>query len=100
MDSDPVLRYKFDPMSNDETSLAAVEQRLIREVATILCKDPAAIRSDVSLPSLGVDSLGFVELLVMIEKVFSLRLIESGLTREDFETIHALATRISKGLRG
>jgi acyl carrier protein len=44
--------------------------------------------------------MGFVELLVVIEKVFNLRLIESGLTREDFETIHALATRISKGLQG
>jgi acyl carrier protein len=86
-------------MSNDETSLAGVEQRLIREVAIILCKEPAAIRPDVSLPSLGVDSMGFVELLVVIEKVFNLRLIESGLTREDFETIHALAARISKGLQ-
>lgn len=81
-------------------SLSEVEQTLIREVATILCKDPAEIQPDVSLPSLGLDSMGFVELLVVIEKGFNLRLIESGLTREDFETIHALATRISKGLQG
>jgi acyl carrier protein len=100
MDSFHGIRYKFRPMSNDETSLAGVEQRLIRELATILCKEPAAIRPDVSLPSLGVDSMGFVELLVVIEKAFGLRLIESGLTREDFETIHALASRISKGLQG
>jgi acyl carrier protein len=100
MDSDPVLRYKFDPMSNDETSQAGVEQRLIREVAIILCKEPSSISPGASLPSLGVDSMGFVELLVVIEKVFKLRLIESGLTREDFETIHALASRISKGLQG
>jgi|GEM_PF-724171 len=100
MDSDPVLRYKFDPMSNDETSQSGVEQRLIREVAIILSKDPASIPPGASLPSLGMDSMGFVELLVVIEKVFNLRLIESGLTREDFETIHALAARISKGLQG
>ena len=87
-------------MDADTKSLAEVEGTLIREVATILCKDPADIRPDMPLPSLGLDSMGFVELLVVIEKAFNLRLIESGLTREDFETIHALAARISKGLAG
>ncbi len=87
-------------MATNAKSLAEVEGTLIREVAIILCKDPATVQADVSLPSLGLDSMGFVELLVVIEKAFNLRLIESGLTREDFETIHALATRISKGLQG
>lgn len=84
----------------DAHSVTDVEQILAREVATILCKEPAEIQTDASLPSLGLDSMGFVELLVVIEKTFALRLVESGLTREDFETIHALATRISKGLPG
>ncbi|MEI6562959.1 MAG: acyl carrier protein [bacterium] len=84
----------------DVRSVIDVEQRLIQEVALILCKEPAAIKPDVSLPSLGLDSMGFVELLVVIEKAFGLRLIESGLTREDFETIHALAARISKEAPG
>ena len=78
-------------------SVAEVEQKLIQEVALILNKEPSAIKPDMSLPSLGLDSMGFVELLVVVEKVFALRLIESGLTRSDFETIHALASRISKG---
>jgi len=82
------------------SSVAEIEDRLIREVAVILCKEPAAIQPDVSLPELGLDSMGFVELLVVIEKVFSLRLIESGLTREDFHTLHALAARIARGLPG
>ena len=81
----------------DAISVQTVEQRLIEEIATILCKDAATIKPDVPLPVLGLDSMGFVELLVFIEKAFHLRLIESGLTREDFETIHALACRISKG---
>lgn len=82
------------------TSVAEVEQRLIQEVALILGKEPAAIKPDLPLPSLGLDSMGFVELLVVIERIFALRLIESGLTRDDFETVHALASRISKGLPG
>ena len=83
-----------------DMSVAAVEERLIREVAAILCVEPAAVKPDAPLPSLGLDSMGFVELLVVIEKAFNLRLVESGLSREDFETIHALAARIHEGAPG
>jgi acyl carrier protein len=81
----------------EELSMTEVERKLIGEIATILCVDPAAVKTDVPLPSLGLDSMGFVEVLVVVEKVFNLRLMESGLTREDFETVHALACRISRG---
>ena len=80
-------------------SVQAVEQKLILEIATILCADPAAIKPDVPLPSLGLDSMGFVEILVFVEKTFGLRLAESGLNREDFQTIRALANRISASSR-
>lgn len=73
-----------------------IEQMLICQAAAILSVEPAAIRPDVSLPRLGLDSLGFVELLVFIEKKFDLNLIESNLAQEDFQTIHSLAGRISK----
>ena len=80
-------------------SVQAVEQKLVREIAAILCADPAVIKPDVPLPSLGLDSMGFVEILVFIEKAFGLRLTESGLNREDFQTIRALANRISASSR-
>ena len=83
----------------EDMSVQAIEQKLVQEVATIMCADPAAIKTDVPLPSLGLDSMGFVEILVFIEKDFGLRLAESGLTREDFQTIHALANRISASSR-
>ena len=83
-----------------DMSIPAVEQRLIQEIAAILCVEPSAVKPDASLPSLGLDSMGFVELLVVVEKVFNLRLMESGLSREDFETLHALACRIHKGAPG
>jgi acyl carrier protein len=43
---------------------------------------------------MGVDSLGFVELLVVIEKKFKIKLMESGLTRSDFRTIRSLSEKI------
>lgn len=83
-----------------DMSIAAVERRLIEEIAAILCVEPSTVKPDAPLPSLGLDSMGFVELLVVVEKAFNLRLMESGLSREDFETIHALACRIHKGASG
>jgi acyl carrier protein len=73
-----------------------VEEKLIRQIAVILSVDSQKIKPEVPLNSLGVDSLSFVELLVFIEKEFSIKLMESGLTSEHFQTIHALAKRISR----
>lgn len=102
MDSFNLIRYYSQSVEGKRVmefkSVEDVETRLTREVALILSLEQEAIRTDVPLPSLGLDSMGFVELLVVIEKVFALRLIETGLTRNDFETIHALAARIHKVL--
>jgi acyl carrier protein len=73
-----------------------IEERLIKEISIILSIDPSMIIPDTPLHSLGLDSLRFVELLVFIEKKFNLNLMESGLTREDFQTIRSLATCINK----
>ena len=68
-----------------------IQARLTQELAVILSVEPSILKPDLPLHTLGVDSMSFVELLVFIEKAFNLRLIESGLTREDFKTLHALA---------
>jgi len=73
-----------------------IEELLIREIAVILATDPSGIAPDVSLPSLKIDSLSFVELLVAIERTFNLRLIEMGLTREDFQSVRSLASCIDR----
>jgi acyl carrier protein len=83
-----------------DLSLQAVENRLINEVAIILCREPSTVKPEIPLPALGLDSMGFVELLVVVEKAFNLNLMESGLSREDFETLHALACRIQKSASG
>ena len=73
-----------------------IEETLIQEVATILAVDSSTISANAPLHTLGIDSFGFVELLVFIEKTFNLKLIESGLTKEDFQTLHLLASYISR----
>ena len=73
-----------------------VEKKLICQIAAILSVDTKKIKPEVPLHTLGVDSLSFVELLVFIEKEFSIKLMESGLQAEDFKTISSLASRISR----
>lgn len=71
-----------------------IEEKLIQGISSITNKDKTAVAPDRPFPELGIDSLGFVEILVYIEKTFKLQLIASDLTKKDFETIHSLASYI------
>ena len=79
-------------------TLQNIQDKLIKGIAAITAKDESSIAPDVSFHKLGIDSLGFVEILVFIEKTFNLQLIESGLDKKDFETIRSLAAFIHKKL--
>jgi acyl carrier protein len=79
-----------------EMSVEEIEELLITEVANILLIDPATVTVDAPLHSLGMSSMAFVELLVVIEKTFDLKLMETDLTKEDFQAIGSLAACISR----
>ena len=68
-----------------------VERALAQEVATILSVDPTVVKPDVPFHSLGMESLGFVELLVFVENTYGLALIDAGLNRQNSENLRALA---------
>ncbi len=72
-----------------------IEQKLIEGISSISNQDVSAIAPDKPFHELGSDSLGFVEILVFIEKTFKLQLIASDLTKKDFETIRTLASYIN-----
>jgi acyl carrier protein len=61
-----------------------------------LSVDTSSIQADDPLPSLGIDSMSFVEILLLIEETYGLRLIETDLKKEDFQTIRSMATCINK----
>jgi acyl carrier protein len=75
-------------------TIQEIENTLIQGISSITNQDASAISPDVPFHDLGIDSMGFIEILVFIEKTFKLPLIASDLTRKDFETIHALASFI------
>lgn len=78
----------------DKESYKVVEEALIQEVAAILSRDADTIDPEIALHEMGIDSLGFVELLVIMEKRFNIKLMESGLTKNDFKTIRSLSLKI------
>lgn len=78
----------------EKDSNKAVEESLIQEVAAILSRDVGAIDPEIPLHEMGIDSLGFVELLVIMEKKYNIKLMESGLTKNDFKTIRSLSLKI------
>jgi len=76
-------------------TIQEIEETLIQGISSITNQDASAFSPDVPFHDLGIDSLGFIEILVFVEKTFKLPLIASDLTRKDFETIRALASFIS-----
>ncbi len=75
-----------------------IENILIQGISSIKNLVPNEITPDKPFHDMGIDSLGFVEILVFIEKNFKLELIASDLTKQDFETVHSLASFISRNL--
>ena len=76
-----------------------VMPELKSHVAFLLGAEPASIAVDQPSHLLGLDSMGFVDLLVFIEKQFGLSLMNSGLAQDDFSSLAVLAQRISVALR-
>ncbi len=80
----------------EEHDIPRIEAFLKQEFATVLAVDKDSIRVETPLLSLRVDSMRFVEILVIIEREYGVRLIKTGLTREDLMNIASLARCIAK----
>ncbi len=75
-------------------SIHDLSKRLSHELETIIGRPVADGDEKRPLHELGVDSLGLVELLVVIEKEFGLSLMEAGLSADHFRSLERLATAI------
>ncbi|NVN91100.1 MAG: acyl carrier protein [Desulfuromonadales bacterium] len=79
-------------------NVADIEKKLLQGIASIINRNLDSISPDMPFHEIGIDSLGFVEILVYIEKTFNLQLISSELTKKDFENVHLLAQLIARKL--
>jgi len=76
-----------------------VATELIKGISPILAKAGTRLTPDSSLADLGLDSFMLVEIFVMIEKKFGLKLLDSGIRKEDLETIKSLAAYVSSKIK-
>ena len=77
-------------MNKDE-----IKKELTEAVADILGLEAAEVDTSAMLMDIGMDSLGLVETFVYIEKTFGHKLLETGISRQEMESIDALSTYIA-----
>jgi acyl carrier protein len=76
------------------TTLQEIQSQLCIEIQTIMSLKPGSVTTETHLPSLGMDSLRFVSLLLAIEQKFGVNLMKGGLKPEDTKTVPNFAAVI------
>ena len=71
-----------------------IQIELAQRIADILSMEVCSVDVEAPLHTLGLDSMRMVEMLVFIEKKYSVDLMASGLSREDVSSISALARSV------
>ena len=83
---------------DEQASVESIQGRLCAELQTLLSLPVGTVTVDTTLQTLGMDSLRFVSLLILIEKVFGISLMKTGLKRESLVSVRTLADAIHAGL--
>ncbi|MGD0138452.1 MAG: acyl carrier protein [Tepidisphaeraceae bacterium] len=78
----------------DAPTAESIQQQLCSEIQTLLSLKSGSVNSDTHLPSLGIDSLRFVSLLLVIEQKFGVNLMKAGLKPDDTKSVRNLASVI------
>jgi acyl carrier protein len=78
----------------DLPDAAVIQKQLCTEIQTIMALKPGSVTTETHLPSLGMDSLRFVSLLLAIEQKFGVNLMKVGLKPDDTRTVPNLAAVI------
>lgn len=75
-------------------TLEEIQKQLCTEIQNLLSLKAGSVNNDTHLPGLGIDSLRFVSLLLVIEQKFGVNLMKAGLKQDDTRTVPNLAAVI------
>ncbi|HEX4055312.1 MAG TPA: acyl carrier protein [Tepidisphaeraceae bacterium] len=81
----------------DEITIESIQQQLCREIEVLVALKSGTLTGESDLTVLGIDSLRFVSLLIVIEQKFGVALMKTGITSEDTKTARNLAAAIQAG---
>jgi acyl carrier protein len=75
----------------------SIHQQLGAEIEVLVSLEANTVKPDTDLTVLGIDSLRFVSLLLVIEQKFGANLMKAGLTDEDTKSVRNLTRAIQAG---
>jgi len=78
-------------------TIETIQSQLCDEIRVLMSLKPGAVSPDTNLAALGIDSLRFVSLLIVIEQKFGVSLMKVGLKKEDMQSVRTLAAAIWAG---
>jgi acyl carrier protein len=82
------------------SAIDTTARQLCTEIETLMGLPNGDVTLQTSLPTLGIDSLKFVSLLLVIEQRFGVNLMKRGISPDDLRTAVTMATAIESGRNG
>ena len=79
-----------------ELDLAEITAALKKEISIITGKKAEDLKETESLSFNGINSMGFVELLLTINRLWGINLLDAGISISDVVSIAALAEKIKQ----
>ena len=80
-------------------SIESIQQAICREIETLMMLKSGTLGPDPDLTVLGMDSLRFVSLLLVIEEKFGVNLMKIGLKGDDTHSARNMAGVVQSGLK-
>ncbi len=78
-------------------TLESIQQQLCTEIETLCSMKRGSVTATTDLTKLGIDSLKFVSLLLVIEEKFGVSLMKTGLKPDDTKSAPNFAAAILRG---
>lgn len=81
-----------------EITVEEITVKLLEEISVITGKKPDELDRSLPLTHNGINSMGFVELLLTVAKNWNVNLIDAGISIADVNSVESLAARIGQEL--
>lgn len=81
-----------------ELSVDEITAKLLEEISVITGKTTEELDRKLSLAHNGINSMGFVELLLTVAKNWNVNLIDAGICMADVNSVESLAVRVRQEL--
>ena len=79
-----------------ELNLTEITAALKKEISIITGKKAEDLKEEESLSFNGINSMGFVELLLSVNRLWGINLLDAGISISDVVSIAALAEKIKQ----